>query len=37
MARSIRDFDGDTQQHFFYDPGVGTSKSERRAGCSGTD
>ncbi len=32
MARSIRDFDGDTQQSFFYDPGVGTSKFERLPG-----
>lgn len=32
MARSIRDFDGSTQQHFFYDPGVGTTRLERLPG-----
>lgn len=36
LSRRVHDYDGDTQQRFFYDPGVGTSKWSRfRGGALG--
>ncbi|MFC1467574.1 DUF2235 domain-containing protein [Verrucomicrobiota bacterium] len=36
LSRSIRDYDGETRQRFFYDPGIGTSTFSRlRGGVSG--
>ena len=37
LSRRIRDYDGDIDQRFFYDPGVGTSKWSRfRGGVAGS-